>query len=220
MRDLREGGAGALPERVADVVARRVDRLGEDAAGVLETAALLGAEFGPRLLEELHGAGAAVEAIDRARAAGLLVETAPAGARHAFTHALVAEALLVAHLAPAPRAPARAASATCSRARAEADPDRHAAEAARHLVAAGRDPEPRGALVDGRRAAGDVAAGRRRGGRATGATPSRPCPAATPAAATRSSPSARRSRAPAPAARRRGRSTRPRRRPRGAATAP
>ena len=142
VRDLREGGdGGALPERVADVVTRRVDRLGEDAAGVLVTAAFLGPEFATDVLEELHGADAALDAIDRARAAGLLAETAPAGARHAFTHALVADAL-ASRPSGLRRARLHGRIGAVLAARAEADPARHAADAARHLVAAGGDPEP------------------------------------------------------------------------------
>ncbi len=142
VRDRREGGdAGALPERVADVVGRRVDRLGDGAAEALVTAALLGAEFDTDVLEELHGADAALDAIDRARAAGLLAETDPAGARHAFTHALVADAL-ASRPSGLRRARLHGRIGAVLAARAETDPARYAADAARHLVAARGDPEP------------------------------------------------------------------------------
>ena len=108
---------------------------------MLVTAALLGPEFATDVLEELHGADAAIDAIDRARAAGLLAETAPAGARHAFTHALVADAL-ASRPSGLRRARLHGRIGAVLAARAEADPARHAADAARHLVAAGGDPEP------------------------------------------------------------------------------
>ncbi|HET6690316.1 MAG TPA: AAA family ATPase, partial [Miltoncostaeaceae bacterium] len=142
VRDLREGGdGGALPERVADVVARRVDRLGDDVATILVTAALLGTEFDTDVLEELHGADAALDAIERGRAAGLLVETAPAGASHAFAHALVADAL-ASRPSGLRRARLHGRIGSVLATRAGADPARRAADAARHLVAAGGDPEP------------------------------------------------------------------------------
>ncbi|HMO00269.1 MAG TPA: AAA family ATPase [Miltoncostaeaceae bacterium] len=141
VRDLREGGdGGALPERVADVVSRRVDRLGDAAAEVLITAALLGPEFDTDVLEELHGADAALDTIERARGAGLLAETAPAGARHTFTHALVADAL-ASRPSGLRRARLHGRIGAILGARAETDPARYAADAARHLVAAGGDPE-------------------------------------------------------------------------------
>ena len=217
VRDLREGGdGGALPERVADVVTRRVDRLGEDAAGVLVTAAFLGPEFATDVLEELHGADAALDAIDRARAAGLLAETAPAGARHAFTHALVADALASRPSACAARA-CTGASAPCSRrgprpTRRDTPPTPPATSSP---PAGTRSPRCAGRWWRPRAPPSCWPTTRPP---ATGMTPSPRCRTTTPAAGPRSRPSARRSPAPAPAARRRRRSTRPRRPPAPRAT--
>ncbi len=135
---------GEVPRRVVDLVGRRVDRLGPEAADALVTAALLGPQFAPELLEELHGPGA-LDALALAQSAGLVAEADPVGGRHAFTHALVAEALAE-RPSPALRRRRHRAIAAALVPRAEADPGTHAAAAARHLVAALPDAD-RGAAV-------------------------------------------------------------------------
>jgi DNA-binding SARP family transcriptional activator len=127
-------GAGEVPRRVVELLGRRVDRLGAGAADALATAALLGPRFAPDLLEELHGPGA-LEALERAHAAGLVSEEDAAAGRHAFTHALVAEALAD-RLSPARRRRRHRDIAAALVPHAEADPATHAAAVARHLVAA------------------------------------------------------------------------------------
>ncbi|WP_217920938.1 ATP-binding protein [Miltoncostaea oceani] len=139
------GDAGAaVPERVVELVGQRVDRLGDDVAATLETAALLGTEFPLDLLEELHGP-AALAAVERAREAGLVAEADPATGRHAFGHALVAEALAD-RLSPPLRRRRHRRIAEVVVPRAERDPDTHAAEAARHLQAALPDADPEAAV--------------------------------------------------------------------------
>ncbi|WP_217915733.1 ATP-binding protein [Miltoncostaea marina] len=139
-RHLAEGGGGALPEGVAEVIARRVDRLGAAAADVLTTAALAGGEVAVGLLEGVHGE-AALDAVERALAAGLLVEDRGAPGHVAVAHALVAEA--VAARLPAVRRRRRhlALGREIAR-RAGRDPAPHAADAARHFRAAQPDGDP------------------------------------------------------------------------------
>jgi predicted ATPase len=147
-RDLREDAAAGepgLPPGVTEVVGRRLDRLGEEAVEVLTTAALSGPEIDLPLLEELHGADAALRAVERAGAAGLLVELDPATARHAFAHALVAQTLQEAVSAPR-RARLHRRIADALESRAVSDPAAGAAEIARHLVAAGAAGDPERAL--------------------------------------------------------------------------
>ena len=147
-RDLREEGAAGgpgLPPGVKEVVGRRLDRLGEEAVDVLTTAALAGPEVDLPLLEELHGSDAALRALERAGAAGLLVEVDPATARQAFAHALVAETLQEAVSAPR-RARLHRRIADALESRAAADPAAGAADVARHLLAAGAEGDPERAL--------------------------------------------------------------------------
>jgi DNA-binding SARP family transcriptional activator len=131
-RHLSESGdGGALPPGVKEVIGRRLDRLGDEAVEVLTTAALAGGDIDLPLLEELHGADRALTAVERAEAAGVLVERR-AGGRQALAHALVAEALQDdASAARRARVHARIAAAL------ERRPEPRPAEVAHHLVAAG-----------------------------------------------------------------------------------
>ena len=132
--DADPAGEGDVPVRVIELVGHRVDRLGDGVADVLATAALLGVEFPLDVLEEIHGSGV-LEALDRARRAGLVTESEPASGRHVFGHALVAEALAQ-RLSPPLRRRRHRRIAEAVIGRAERDPAGHAAEAARHLQAA------------------------------------------------------------------------------------
>ncbi|MGD9572862.1 MAG: AAA family ATPase [Thermoleophilia bacterium] len=134
-----DGGSGAVPRRVTELVSHRVDRLGEDVADVLVSAALLGPAFAPGVLEDLHGE-AVLPALGRAAAAGLVAEADPVTGRQAFTHALVAESLAERLPGPSRRRRHRMIAAALVP-RAEADRSL-AAAAAHHLHAALPDADP------------------------------------------------------------------------------
>jgi DNA-binding SARP family transcriptional activator len=92
LRQLRDGGELGVPETVKDVLARRLDRLGDDARAALLLAATAGREIDLGVLaaaSDLSRDGL-VEALDAALAAHLLRDD---GGRYAFPHALVREAL-------------------------------------------------------------------------------------------------------------------------------
>ncbi|HEU5469666.1 MAG TPA: AAA family ATPase [Actinophytocola sp.] len=84
-----------LPETVREVVIRRVDRLGERAAGVLTQAAVLGQDFDLVTLAQVVGAGEdeVLDDLDLGIAAGLLVELPGDAGNFAFGHALVQRTL-------------------------------------------------------------------------------------------------------------------------------
>ena len=90
VRPARELG---VPESVREVIGRRLDRLGEAAVEVLETAAAIGPEFGLELLEPACGVPreGILDALEAAADANL-IRTLPSG--WAFAHALIREALL------------------------------------------------------------------------------------------------------------------------------
>jgi DNA-binding SARP family transcriptional activator len=89
-RPVRELG---VPESVREVIGRRLDRLGDDAVDVLETAAAIGPEFELGLLDAACPLPreALLDALESAGTANLI--RAQPGA-WAFTHALIREALL------------------------------------------------------------------------------------------------------------------------------
>ena len=125
------------PPGVREVVGRRVARLGTATQDVLALAAVAGLEFdvGDLALAAGRGPGEVLEALDDAAASGLVAATRPAHG-YAFSHALVAEALL-AGLPPARRARLHLAVADALERRHPAGAGRHAVEIARHLQAAG-----------------------------------------------------------------------------------
>ena len=92
LRQVWESGAPGVPEGVREMLARRLERLGEPAGDVLRLAAVAGGEL---RLDVLAAAGglpreALVQALDAALAAHLIREE-PGGA--VFAHALVREAI-------------------------------------------------------------------------------------------------------------------------------
>ena len=93
-----------IPERLRDVVCRRLEPLSEEARHVLEIASAIGREFDIGTLRSLGGLGAEnlLERIQEARSAGLLSEVAGSSGRFAFSHGLVAE-ILYEDLSPALR---------------------------------------------------------------------------------------------------------------------
>ena len=78
-----------IPEGVRDVVGRRLSRLAESTTRVLATAAVVGLEFEPAVIERAGGVGEddLLTALEEATLARLLVEVP--GARYRFAHALV-----------------------------------------------------------------------------------------------------------------------------------
>ncbi len=80
----------ALPAGVRDVIRRRVDRLGDEAGRVLDLAAVIGRDLPIDVLLEAAGT-TAIDALESAVAAGLLVEAGPGQLR--FAHVLVRDTL-------------------------------------------------------------------------------------------------------------------------------
>lgn len=132
-----------LPQGVLDVVLHRVAGLGEEAAGLLELAAVAGDEFDAAVMAEVAGRGLGdlVPSLDAALAAGLIRESGARLGGYAFAHALVTDALLSrrSRLWQA-GVHARLAGVLT---RAYGDRDDQAATIARHwLAAAELGPEP------------------------------------------------------------------------------
>jgi DNA-binding SARP family transcriptional activator len=88
-------GRMAVPESVADVIARRVRRLSPLAAEVLTAAAVVGRDFRLGVIEQLVEAPPeeVMVALEEAMAAGLVVESPERIDVFAFSHALVREVL-------------------------------------------------------------------------------------------------------------------------------
>jgi tetratricopeptide (TPR) repeat protein len=108
MRTLEQGvapterSAVALPERVRDLIAARLERLGERARGVVAVAAVIGRAFEFALLERAVGAGdvAAAEAVEELVRRRVLHGT---GTRFEFTHERVREVVYRGLLVPRQR---------------------------------------------------------------------------------------------------------------------
>jgi tetratricopeptide (TPR) repeat protein len=92
---LERGGDIGVPESVREVVARRVDRLGEDARHLLQTMAVAGDRFELGLAEHAVDLpeGRLLDALDDVVAAGLVGEEAGTVPAYRFTHALVRDSL-------------------------------------------------------------------------------------------------------------------------------
>ncbi len=92
-RPVREIG---VPESVREVIGRRLDRLGDDAVDVLETAAVIGPDFDLALLEAACGLGrdTVLDALESATDAHLIRSIPAQPASWSFMHALIREALV------------------------------------------------------------------------------------------------------------------------------
>ncbi len=92
-RPVRELG---VPESVREVIGRRLDRLGDDAVDVLETAAVIGPDFDLELLEAACGLPRepVLDALESATDAHLIRSIPARPASWSFTHALIREALV------------------------------------------------------------------------------------------------------------------------------
>lgn len=95
VRQLADGDDGAVPEAARDVVEQRIGQLEPAVGALLERASIMGDDFDARVLERVAqlGEDEVLDALEQARAAGLLAETATAPGRFAFVHALVRTAL-------------------------------------------------------------------------------------------------------------------------------
>ena len=84
-----------LPDGVREVIRSRIAMLPEEAAAVLPTAAALGNEFAPRMLELVsdRSPNHVLEAIAQACDLGLLARTSDGEERYRFSHALIRNAL-------------------------------------------------------------------------------------------------------------------------------
>jgi class 3 adenylate cyclase len=80
-----------LPQSVREVIGRRVERLGDDAARVLDVAAVIGLEFDLKLLSLVadRGEDDLLEILERAVEASLLQESGQVVGHFSFAHALV-----------------------------------------------------------------------------------------------------------------------------------
>ncbi|HEY1367594.1 MAG TPA: AAA family ATPase [Gaiellaceae bacterium] len=134
---LEAGAREELPVGVAELVAARVGSLGEAVRRLLESAAVLGLEFDTELAAAVSGQslGEALDALDAAAAARLVVPAADGAGRTGFVHALVQEAL-VQTLAPAARARLHERALGALLPRADAGSDEALIAAARHAIAA------------------------------------------------------------------------------------
>jgi DNA-binding SARP family transcriptional activator len=129
-----------VPVPVREVVLRRIARLPQATAAVLSVAAIAGRDFDVDVVAEAASVEieAALEAIDTAVAAGLVVEDPHRLGWFSFTHALVAEALF--ETTTRARRARRHRRIGAAAARVWAGHTERAAEIARHwLLAAGLD---------------------------------------------------------------------------------
>ncbi len=84
-----------LPQSVREVVAQRVERLGEQAVSVLSLAALIGREFDLDLLERVarDTVEDVLDILESAVEASILVESGDRAGRFQFAHALISHTL-------------------------------------------------------------------------------------------------------------------------------
>ena len=84
-----------VPESVREVIGRRLDRLGDAAVEVLETAAVIGPEFELAVLERASSPARdeVLDALEHAADANLIRSVTDRAAAWSFTHALIREAL-------------------------------------------------------------------------------------------------------------------------------
>jgi hypothetical protein len=135
-----------VPERVREVVGRRLERLQPDTREVLAIAGVVGRPFtiaGVARIGSLPRENVA-QALQPALTGQLLEARADAPGRYGFAHAIVRDAVYD-DLAPALRARLHASVAAVLQESLEAGGEATAAEAARHALAAARsgaDPQP------------------------------------------------------------------------------
>lgn len=142
LRHLQETGSGdlpagelAIPEGIRQVVAPRVARLGPATGALLSACAVIGPEFDLDVAAQVADVALdpAVDALDAALRAGLLVEIHGSPTRHAFAHALVRDTLVDA-LSATRTARLHELIAAALQPRARADPDRYLGALAHHAL--------------------------------------------------------------------------------------
>jgi DNA-binding CsgD family transcriptional regulator len=150
--------AAGLPEGVKAVVAQRLGRLSDDCRRVLEVAAVLGRDFGLRVLQPASGLdpGRLLGLLEQAEAARVVAAVPGGLGRWRFAHALVRE-VLYEGLPAARRVPLHGRVGEALEAAYAADPGPHLAELAHHFVAAA----PGGEEMVGRAVRVATLAGRR-----------------------------------------------------------
>ena len=143
-RALSEAG---LPDSVRQVIGARVGRLGDEASRVLHAASILGQEFDVDVLASMVRSteDAVLEVLEAACGAALVTEDDARPGRFRFAHALVQHTLYE-DLGAARRARLHRAAAEVLEARYGAAPGSHAAELARHWIAATKPEESRQAI--------------------------------------------------------------------------
>jgi tetratricopeptide (TPR) repeat protein len=158
----------AVPSGVRAVIARRIGHLDAVMRRALALGAVLGPEFGLDVLANVAGLGAdaALDLVDQASEAGLLLPVTGAAGRYRFSHDLVRETLY-AELSPGRRARLHVQVGQVLEELDAARPDSHLPELAFHFVQAAQlgahtpvDDDFRGLVgkaVDYARRAGDAA---------------------------------------------------------------
>ena len=146
-------GELGLPQSVREVVAHRVERLGEDTGRVLGVAAVIGRDFDVELLEAVVelGEDELLDRLDEAVQASVLTESADTPGRFSFAHALINHTLYedmgTTRRARLHRRIAEAIEDTCGE-----DPGPRLAELAHHWSAARTPVDAGKALAYSRRA--------------------------------------------------------------------
>ena len=139
----------AVPSSVGDVVRHRVERLGEPAGSVLESAAVIGDEAEAWLVAEVAGRSldeTVTAALEAAYEAGLVTAgSRPSSVR--FTHSLVVDALLDRRSTPWKAARHLRCATALTRARGDRE-DLHAAIARHWLAAAELGPDQAAAAAE------------------------------------------------------------------------
>jgi tetratricopeptide (TPR) repeat protein len=94
-RPIPESADGHVPEGVKEVIDKRLSRLTELCKRTLALASVVGCEFPLDVLEQVgdFGDDELLDALDAARAAGVLLEVSGAPGRFSFSHALIRETL-------------------------------------------------------------------------------------------------------------------------------
>ena len=140
--------ASAIPSSVGDVVRHRVERLGEPAGSVLESAAVIGDEAETWLVAEVGGRSLdeTVAALEAAYEAGLVTSgSRPSSVR--FTHSLVVDALLDRRSTPWKAARHLRCATALTRTRGNRE-DLHATIARHWLAAAELGPDQAAAAAE------------------------------------------------------------------------
>jgi hypothetical protein len=149
-----------LPEGVRELVARRVSRLPDDVQHTLALASVVGPEFGVNVLIRAADLpdDTVLQALDRARSAGLIHEVPDRAGHYTFSHTLIRQTLY-AEIGPARRL--RFHDAVGNAIEATSDPERSLAALAQHFAHAapmeGTEKAVDYSIRAGRRAFADLA---------------------------------------------------------------